>query len=132
MGARRIQLLAFLGYFCIFTCVVVISPVAAATASLHRDGPKLVPLSMEEVMLLAPWCYKITCDHQADLRWCKKCVSVTVTATNFCPPNFALPNDDGGWCNPPLHHLDMAQPAWEKIDIYSGLNRPCIVLKGAV
>ncbi|GMH30719.1 hypothetical protein Nepgr_032562 [Nepenthes gracilis] len=65
-------------------------------------------------------CYKIVCDYKSDARWCKKGVSVTVTATNFCPPNNDLPNDAGGWCNPPLRHFDMAQPAWEKIAIYRG------------
>ncbi|GAB2300409.1 Expansin-A11 [Dionaea muscipula] len=65
-------------------------------------------------------CYKIVCDYKTDPQWCIKGVSVTVTATNFCPPNYALPNNDGGWCNPPLEHFDMAQPAWEKIGIYRG------------
>ncbi|XP_072954722.1 expansin-A1-like [Typha angustifolia] len=63
-------------------------------------------------------CYKIVCNSQADSRWCLPGTSVTITATNFCPPNYALPNDDGGWCNPPRRHFDMAQPAWEKIGIY--------------
>ncbi|XP_010920093.1 expansin-A1 [Elaeis guineensis] len=65
-------------------------------------------------------CFKIMCDHQSDSRWCIQGTSVTITATNFCPPNYALPNDDGGWCNPPRQHFDMAQPAWEKIGIYRG------------
>uniref|UniRef100_A0A803LST6 Expansin n=2 Tax=Chenopodium quinoa TaxID=63459 RepID=A0A803LST6_CHEQI len=65
-------------------------------------------------------CYKIMCDYKTDPQWCRKGVSVTITATNFCPPNPAQPNDDGGWCNPPLQHFDMAQPAWEKIGIYRG------------
>ncbi|XP_057973823.1 expansin-A11 [Malania oleifera] len=71
-------------------------------------------------------CYKIMCDSEADSQWCKKGVSVTVTATNFCPPNYALPNNNGGWCNPPLQHFDMAQPAWEKIGIYRGGIVPVI------
>ncbi|CAA2961036.1 Hypothetical predicted protein [Olea europaea subsp. europaea] len=65
-------------------------------------------------------CYKIICDFKSDSRWCKRGMSVTVTATNFCPPNNALPSDNGGWCNPPRQHFDMAQPAWEKIGVYRG------------
>jgi hypothetical protein len=52
-------------------------------------------------------CYKIACDRKrADPRFCKPGVTVTVTATNFCPPNSALP--DGGWCNQQRPHFDMA------------------------
>ncbi|WOG97750.1 hypothetical protein DCAR_0417091 [Daucus carota subsp. sativus] len=65
-------------------------------------------------------CYRIICDYQADPKWCRKGTSVTITATNFCPPNFDEPSNAGGWCNPPLQHFDMAQPAWEKIGIYRG------------
>ncbi|KAL7261712.1 hypothetical protein ACSBR1_000180 [Camellia fascicularis] len=71
-------------------------------------------------------CYKIICDYKSDPQWCKKGVSVTVTATNFCPPNYDEPSNDGGWCNPPLQHFDMAQPAWEKIGIFSGGIVPVI------
>lgn len=64
-------------------------------------------------------CYSIRCDASRSV-WCKPGTSVTVTATNLCPPNYALPNDDGGWCNPPRQHFDMAEPAWLKIGIYRG------------
>jgi len=64
-------------------------------------------------------CYKIACDRKrADPMFCKPGVTVTVTATNFCPPNMALP--EGGWCNQHRPHFDMAQPAFEKIGVYSG------------
>jgi len=64
-------------------------------------------------------CYKIACDRKkADSRFCKPGVTVTVTATNFCPPNSALP--EGGWCNQQRPHFDMAQPAFEKIGVYTG------------
>uniref|UniRef100_A0ACD5X251 Uncharacterized protein n=1 Tax=Avena sativa TaxID=4498 RepID=A0ACD5X251_AVESA len=66
-------------------------------------------------------CYKIACDRKlADPAFCKPGVTVTITATNLCPPNDALPNDNGGWCNLPRQHFDMAQPAWEKIGVYKG------------
>ncbi|OEL38959.1 Expansin-A15 [Dichanthelium oligosanthes] len=59
-------------------------------------------------------CYVVTCDDGAS-QWCLKGKSVTVTATNLCPPN-----SDGGWCDPPRRHFDMAQPAWLQIAQYKG------------
>ena len=64
-------------------------------------------------------CFKVTCDADAS-QWCLKGRSVTVTATNLCPPNYAVSGDDGGWCNPPRRHFDMAQPAWLQIAQYKG------------
>ncbi|MCO5572063.1 hypothetical protein L7F22_025814 [Adiantum nelumboides] len=63
-------------------------------------------------------CYELQCDAAADSKWCVRGASVVITATNFCPPNNALSNNAGGWCNPPLKHFDMAQPAFEKIGVY--------------
>ncbi|KAK3163590.1 hypothetical protein QOZ80_1AG0005670 [Eleusine coracana subsp. coracana] len=59
-------------------------------------------------------CYVITCDASRT-QWCKPGTSVTVTGTNFCPPNYASNSD---WCNPPRQHFDMSQPAWETIAVY--------------
>nr|CAD1833774.1 unnamed protein product [Ananas comosus var. bracteatus] len=44
-------------------------------------------------------CFQITCDRSKS-QWCKPGTYVTVTATNFCPPNYNLPSNNGGWCNP--------------------------------
>lgn len=63
-------------------------------------------------------CYQIVCDARKVPQWCLRGTSITITATNFCPPNLALPNDNGGWCNPPRPHFDMSQPAFETIAKY--------------
>jgi hypothetical protein len=62
-------------------------------------------------------CYEVRCTD--DAQWCVPGAGpVTVTATNLCPPNWAQPSDDGGWCNPPRRHFDLAEPAFLKIARY--------------
>ncbi|XP_047056930.1 expansin-A9-like [Lolium rigidum] len=62
-------------------------------------------------------CYAITCDASRT-KDCKPGTSITVTATNFCPPDNSKPSDAGGWCNSPRQHFDMSEPAWESIAQY--------------
>ncbi len=62
-------------------------------------------------------CYEIKCAN--DPQWCKPGQpSLFVTATNHCPPNYNLAGDNGGWCNPPNEHFDIAQPVFIKIAEY--------------
>ncbi|KAJ4825588.1 putative expansin-A17 [Turnera subulata] len=74
-------------------------------------------------------CYQIVCDASKDPQWCIRGTSIRITATNFCPPNYDLPSDNGGWCNPPRPHFDMAQPAWLTIAKYKGGIVPVLYRK---
>eukprot|EP01018_Ginkgo_biloba_P034141 Gb_28036 [translate_table: standard] len=57
-------------------------------------------------------CFEVMCDARSDPQWCIRGRRITITATNFCPAN----TDGGpGWCNPPLQHLDMSMPAFNRI-----------------
>ncbi|KAF6139557.1 hypothetical protein GIB67_015514 [Kingdonia uniflora] len=60
-------------------------------------------------------CYELRCDN--DPQWCLP-GTITVTATNLCPPNPSLPNDNDGWCNPPNQHFDLSRPVFEHIVQY--------------
>uniref|UniRef100_A0A0E0K8Y4 Expansin n=1 Tax=Oryza punctata TaxID=4537 RepID=A0A0E0K8Y4_ORYPU len=79
---------------------------AALSSALFNDGAS------------CGQCYQIACDYQAEPRWCLQGRTVTITGTNLCPPNYALSSNNGGWCNPPRTHFDMAEPAWLQIGIY--------------
>jgi len=58
-------------------------------------------------------CYEIRC---VATKWCWLLQpSIVITATNLCPPNWAKDSNNGGWCNPPRCHFDMAKPAFRKI-----------------
>ena len=63
-------------------------------------------------------CYQIVCDAANDPQWCLKGKSITITATDYCPPNYRRASDKGGWCNPPRPHFDLSQPAFQAVAKY--------------
>ncbi|KAH9302597.1 hypothetical protein KI387_014180, partial [Taxus chinensis] len=70
-------------------------------------------------------CFEIRCVD--DTRWCLPgSPSAVITATDFCPPNYALPGDDGGWCNPPRPHFDMAPPVFDRIAVWNAALVPVL------
>ncbi|KAJ4839261.1 hypothetical protein Tsubulata_050237 [Turnera subulata] len=75
---------------------------AALSSALFQDGKSCGA------------CFEIQCIDNPE--GCKPGQpSLIVTATDFCPPNPSLPNDKGGWCNPPREHFDIAKPAFGEI-----------------
>ncbi|KAG6469912.1 hypothetical protein ZIOFF_070847 [Zingiber officinale] len=60
-------------------------------------------------------CYELQCADDP-----QSCLpdSIIITATNFCPPTYDHPSDNGSWCNPPHPHFDLAQPAFLHIGQY--------------
>jgi hypothetical protein len=54
-------------------------------------------------------CFQLQCIPPASGKnWCYSYSrSITVTATNLCPPG-----STGGWCNPPRAHFDLPMPAF--------------------
>ncbi|KAL3813948.1 hypothetical protein ACJIZ3_015216 [Penstemon smallii] len=59
-------------------------------------------------------CFEVKCvDH---ILWCLQgSPSIVLTATDFCPPNYGLPADYGGWCNFPRAHFQISKAAFSDI-----------------
>eukprot|EP00270_Netrium_digitus_P014681 TRINITY_DN5031_c0_g1_i1.p1 TRINITY_DN5031_c0_g1~~TRINITY_DN5031_c0_g1_i1.p1 ORF type:complete len:354 (-),score=20.64 TRINITY_DN5031_c0_g1_i1:228-1289(-) len=80
---------------------------AAASSAIFADG------------FACGGCYEVQCLNAPGWSYClQPSRTVTITITNLCPNNWALPSDAGGWCNFPRKHFDMSQPVFEKIAQY--------------
>ncbi|RAL40411.1 hypothetical protein DM860_006481 [Cuscuta australis] len=80
------------------------------------DGTTALSFAWFNEGLSCGQCFEIMCDSVADPQWCIPGKSVTVTATNSCPPGGL------GWCNPPKKHFDMAVPAWVRCQRNNGVR----------
>ncbi|KAL8241940.1 hypothetical protein R6Q59_012242 [Mikania micrantha] len=62
-------------------------------------------------------CFELKCVN--DSQWCHPdSSSILITATNSCPPNFAQPSDNSGWCNLSRTDFDLVMPMFLKIAEY--------------
>ncbi|XP_022925799.1 expansin-A9-like [Cucurbita moschata] len=61
-------------------------------------------------------CFELKCMDNPDCKPGQP--SLVVTGTNHCPPNYNAANDNGGWCNPPLEHFDIAKPVFANLADY--------------
>ncbi|KAF3684106.1 Expansin-A9 [Capsicum annuum] len=59
-------------------------------------------------------CFQLMCVNVP--KWCNPGQVITITATNFCPPDYSKTVDI--WCNPPQRHFDLPMPMFLKIAKY--------------
>ncbi|XP_020205566.1 expansin-A13 [Cajanus cajan] len=96
---------------------------AQATHTAAADAPTAaLSQALFERGQICGGCFELRCREEEsdfDRRWCVPGTSVTVTATNFCAPNYGSDAESlGGHCNPPKQHFVVAVETFEKIAIW--------------
>lgn len=94
---------------------------ACGYADVHRKGYGEATAALSTTLFnnghACGACFEMKCIDNP--KWCKPGQpSLFITATNFCPPNFREDTNNGGWCNPPRDHFDIAYPAFKHIAEY--------------
>lgn len=98
--------------------VTIIAEGACGYGDLHRSSYGKYSAGLSSMLFnrgsTCGSCFEVRCvDH---ILWCLQgSPSVTLTATDFCPPNYGLPADYGGWCNFPRAHFEMSEAAFAEI-----------------